>query len=110
MSQRLDEADAWRAVLRVPRTGGDANGPRLPQDAIEIRLLRQVGPAMREVIELRNWSAEPYAGVVAIELDADFNDVSLGNPDGWRSSLTKTADGRPGWMVRLAAPSVGLDS
>jgi hypothetical protein len=29
---------------------------------------------------------------------------------GWRSSLTKTADGRPGWMVRLAAPSVGLDS
>ena len=29
---------------------------------------------------------------------------------GWRSSLTKTADGTHGWMLRLAAPSAGLDS
>jgi hypothetical protein len=29
---------------------------------------------------------------------------------GWRSSVTKTADGRPGWMVRLAAPSAGLEN
>ena len=29
---------------------------------------------------------------------------------GWRSSVTKTADGAQGWMVRLAAPSAGLDN
>jgi hypothetical protein len=29
---------------------------------------------------------------------------------GWRSSVTKTADGTHGWMLRLAAPSAGLDS
>jgi hypothetical protein len=28
---------------------------------------------------------------------------------GWRSSLTKTADGTQGWMVRLSAPSAGAD-
>src|SRR5205809_1049355 len=76
VEQSTDESDRWRAVLRVPMTGGSAAGPRLPQDAVEIELQRQVGPSMHEVIVLRNWSAGGFKGRVALELDADFADIS----------------------------------
>src|SRR4051794_10355986 len=70
VAQSLDEADTGRAVLRVAGEGGDATGPRLPQDGLEIRITRQIGPAMGEVIGVRNWSAEPFVGRLEIDLDA----------------------------------------
>jgi glycogen debranching enzyme len=69
-------ADEWFAVLRVPRPGGNADGPLLPQDMIEISLRRAVGPAMREAIDVRNHSSEPFSGRLELALDADFVDIA----------------------------------
>src|SRR5207237_6404049 len=70
------ESDEWFAVLRVPREGGNAEGPLLPQDAVEISLRRRVGPAMREEITVRNQSGESLTSRLEIALDADFVDIA----------------------------------
>ena len=101
VAQATEENDTWQAVLRLAQEGGAAAGPRLPQDALEIEIRREVGPAMREAITLRNWSAEPYHARLVIELDADFADISGAEDDGWRELLK--IERRP------AADGSGLD-
>jgi glycogen debranching enzyme len=68
------ENDRWVGVLRVPRSGGTADGPQLPQDALELRIERTVGPGMAERLTVTNQAPVPAAVSLAIDLDADFVD------------------------------------
>jgi glycogen debranching enzyme len=70
------ELDRWDAVLRVRRPGGHADGPLLPQDAVEIHVRRRVGPALLEELEVRNHSAVAFEGTLRVEVDADLRDVA----------------------------------
>ncbi len=69
------ESDEYIAVLHAARPDGSPEGPALPQDAIEVRLRRRVGPGLLEEITLRNDGAVPYAAELRLELDADFRDM-----------------------------------
>lgn len=82
------ESDKWAAMLHLPRPDGQAEGPRLPQDALEILVDRHVGIGMVESFRLRNLSAEPFKSQLEIALDADFADVNQVGRD--------TDDGQPG--------------
>jgi glycogen debranching enzyme len=75
VSSGVVEHDRWTALLRLPLPGGNAAGPALPQDAIEIQLSRRVGPGMLERIEVRNHSMAPRRVRLELELGADFTDV-----------------------------------
>jgi glycogen debranching enzyme len=75
VSSATTEADTWGASLRVPRPGGTPDGPRLPQDAVEVRLERRVGRGMVERVELYNHGMRPCSVELAIELCGDFADV-----------------------------------
>jgi glycogen debranching enzyme len=68
-------ADRWIGHLRVPLDGGDATGPRLPEDSLEVIIWRRLGPGMAERLELINHSMASYEGKLSIELEADFADV-----------------------------------
>jgi glycogen debranching enzyme len=70
------ENDRWQAVLRIPREGGTADGPLLPQDALEIHLRRRVGPGLLEELTVRNHSAVRCDTTLRIEVDGDFRDVA----------------------------------
>ncbi len=76
VSAAQPESDRWIGVLRVPRSGGTADGPALPQDALEVRLDRVVGPGMIETIQIRNRSALPCKSALRVEVDGDFADVA----------------------------------
>lgn len=69
------EADRWGASLRVAMTGGTADGPELPQDAIEVRLERWIGGGMVERIEVLNHGMTPRSVELGLEVGADFADV-----------------------------------
>jgi glycogen debranching enzyme len=69
------ESDRWSAHLRVPRAGGNAAGPTLPQDTFEIALARRVGRGMAEQLVVTNHSMTPAETELVIELEADFADV-----------------------------------
>ena len=77
----VGEGNRWRVHLIVPRPGGTATGPHLPQDVIEVELERRVGCGMEERLTLRNHSMTAATTELAIELDADFADLmSIGSP------------------------------
>ncbi len=67
--------ERWQATLRVDRPGGDADGPALPQDTIELRLDRRVGSGMRETLLFVNRSMAPLETTIELELGADFLDL-----------------------------------
>jgi glycogen debranching enzyme len=68
------ESDRWIGVLRVPRPGGTAAGPQLPQDALEVLIERAVGPGLVETIRVRNHSAVGCRTTIRIDVEADFAD------------------------------------
>jgi glycogen debranching enzyme len=70
------ESDRWDAVLRIGRPGGAADGPLLPQDALEVHVRRRVGPCLLEEIVIHNRSAVACETTALIEVDADFRDVA----------------------------------
>ena len=70
------ESDTFVARYRVARGKGSAQGPQLPEDALEVELERVVGSGMRECWTVRNHSAMEWAGTAWLELDADFADVA----------------------------------
>src|SRR5262245_7537847 len=74
VAESSPEGDRWDAVLRVPRRGGHADGPLLPQDSLEIDLRRRAGAGLIERIAVTNHSAVPCATTLRIDLDADFAD------------------------------------
>src|SRR3954454_22001830 len=65
----------WGSVLRVPGPHGGDEGPRLPQDGLEVRVTRQVGCGMVERVFLANHSMAPRASTLRLELGATFGDV-----------------------------------
>jgi glycogen debranching enzyme len=67
--------DEWIGSLRVERPGPDAEGPALPQDALEIRIHRRLGRGLVEVIEVLNHSMVDQNASLALELAADFADL-----------------------------------
>jgi glycogen debranching enzyme len=75
VSSAAVEADEWTASLRVARPGGNADGPSLPQDSLEIRLARRIGDGMVERVEVLNHSPVPQRADLAIEVAGDFADV-----------------------------------
>jgi glycogen debranching enzyme len=70
------EPERWIARLQVARPGGDARGPRLPQDALGIVLRRYLGCGMAEWITIQNHSMTPLEAELVLELDADFADLA----------------------------------
>ncbi|RPJ77991.1 MAG: hypothetical protein EHM13_15230, partial [Acidobacteria bacterium] len=58
------------------RAGGHANGPVLPQDALELTIRRRVGNGMLDDLRLDNRSAVAVATRLVIECDADFADIA----------------------------------
>jgi glycogen debranching enzyme len=70
------ESDRWIAVLRCARSGGHAEGPLLPQDALEIVLERTVGPGLVETLRVRNHSAVAYRAVLRVAVESDFADLA----------------------------------
>lgn len=75
VSSAAVEADTWFASLRVALPGPGPDGPRLPQDAVEIRIERRVGTGMLERLELRNHGMTARSVALAIEVRTDFADV-----------------------------------
>jgi glycogen debranching enzyme len=74
-------ADHRLITLLAPQPGGEADGPRLPQDAIEVRIESRVGPALHEQITLRNRSMVAVSPELRLDVDADFADVmEVGRP------------------------------
>jgi glycogen debranching enzyme len=69
------ESDRWGASLRVAMAGGAADGPELPQDAIEVRIDRRLGGGMVERIEVLNHGMTSRSVELGLELASDFADV-----------------------------------
>jgi glycogen debranching enzyme len=67
-------AGRWRSTLVLPRPGGTAIGPALPQDTWAIHLDRRVGCGMTETITVRNESMVAGAARLTIDVDADVRD------------------------------------
>lgn len=70
------ESDRAIVILQVPRPGGHADGPLLPQDALDIQLDRRVGPGLLETILVTNRSLVPCRSSLRIDLDSDFADLA----------------------------------
>ncbi len=68
-------SDRWGGFLRLPLPGGEAAGPRLPQDALDVEIARRVGRGMTERITVANRSMEATAVELALVLDGDFADL-----------------------------------
>lgn len=91
------ESDSWSAILRVGHGGGTPEGPRLPQDALEIHVCRDVGSGLVETIRVRNHSAVPCRTEVRIDIDADFADVAeIGRERQQHGTISRDIDGGRG--------------
>src|SRR5690348_6623078 len=69
------DGNRFHAHLVVPLPGGNAVGPRLPQDVVEVEIERLVGCGMEEHLTVVNHSEAPIATELSIALDADFVDL-----------------------------------
>jgi glycogen debranching enzyme len=74
-STSLLRANCWNGRLAVPRPRGTADGPALPQDVLELDVLRRVGNGMAERLTVHNHSMTPASTTLTVEFDADFADV-----------------------------------
>jgi len=68
--------DRCLTTLIARQSGGEAEGPRLPQDAIEVRIETRVGPGMHERITLINRTMVELRPDVRLEIDGDFADIA----------------------------------
>jgi glycogen debranching enzyme len=102
VSAAQPESDRWIASLRIARSGGRAEGPQLPQDALEVVLHREVGPGLLETIRVTNHSAQRYSAVLRVEVDADFADLAeLHGERMQRGVITRDCDGAPGCLALI---------
>ena len=89
------EADTFVARYRVSRGKGRAEGPLLPEDALEIDLERVVGSGMRERWTIRNHSAVEWVGIAWLSIDADFADIAeVGRERRQKGDLSAEVRGR----------------
>ena len=91
-------ADHRLITLLAPQPGGDAEGPGLPQDAIEVRIESRVGPALHEQIMLRNHSMVAVRPELRLEVDADFADVMEVGPARRQTGETTRSQGKGGGL------------
>jgi glycogen debranching enzyme len=90
------ENDRWVGVLRVPRAGGRADGPHLPQDALELRIERTVGPGMVERLSVTNHAPVPATVSLALNVDADFADsLEIKAPNRHSARVRRSVGGDP---------------
>ncbi len=68
-------SNRWVGHLRLPQQGGNAEGPQLPQDALELSLVRRVGCGMIEQLTVVNHSMVSVETSLTIELAAGFADL-----------------------------------
>ena len=76
LSAATPEADMLVARFRVPVEGGHAEGPILPEDALDLELERRIGAGLLDRWTITNRSAVPWQGRLRLEVDADFADVA----------------------------------
>lgn len=75
LTSTIIDACRWTATLRLPRAGGTPEGPRLPQDAFEITVVRRLGFGLLEELEIINHSMVASAIELALDLDGDFVEI-----------------------------------
>ncbi|HEX6616062.1 MAG TPA: glycogen debranching N-terminal domain-containing protein [Gemmatimonadales bacterium] len=93
VGSELDGADRWRTHLLAPLRGGVPDGPRLPQDLLELTLSRQICDGMLERLAVRNHSMAPAEVDLVLELGADFADVlDLGDAARGRGTVSSSWD------------------
>ncbi len=68
------ETDRWSGHLRIVRRG-DAVGPALPQDTVEVWVSRRVGSGLREALLVENHGMTRVTTRLTLELGADFRDI-----------------------------------
>jgi glycogen debranching enzyme len=108
VSSGANWADGWAASLRVAVPGGHADGPGLPQDALEVRLERRLGRGMVERIVVLNHGMTSRRADVAIELAADFADVlEVANDRRQQTGELTTDAGPEGVEIRYVASMDG---
>ncbi len=76
LSAATPEADTLVARFRVPIEGGHADGPVLPEDALDLELERRIGGGLLDRWTIHNRSAVPWHGRLRLEVDADFADIA----------------------------------
>jgi glycogen debranching enzyme len=74
VSNGMVDSRHWLATLKLPAGGDDAYRPHLPQDTIEVRIHRRLGPGMEERIRLVNRSMAGRTVRLSLDLGADFAD------------------------------------
>jgi glycogen debranching enzyme len=99
-SSGLVRPNHWTARLTVPWSSGDAKGPQLPQDGIELALDRRLGCGMIEQWCISNHSAVHTMSTVTICVEADFRDIAevagIAEP---RGTIARTWDDRAGTLT-----------
>jgi glycogen debranching enzyme len=101
------ESERCVATYRLKRDGGDAQGPLLPEDAVELTVDRTVGQGMLERWEITNHSAEPWSGTLRWELDADFADIAeAGRERRQQGEISRKATGR---TLEIGYTAVNVD-
>jgi hypothetical protein len=97
------EADTFRARYRIARNdpsasgsgNGRAEGPLLPQDALDIDLERLVGAGMLDRWTISNHSAVAWAGRASLDIAADFADIAeVGRERQQRGEVTASLHAR----------------
>jgi glycogen debranching enzyme len=68
--------ERWLGVLGVRPSDGSVEGPRLPQDVLEVRIDRRVGRGMLERLTVTNHSMAARRADLELTLAAGFRDVS----------------------------------
>jgi glycogen debranching enzyme len=67
--------DRWLATSIVRLPGGSAEGPRLPEDVVEVLIERRVGPGLEERIAITNRSRTSTRPRIALEVASDLLDL-----------------------------------
>jgi glycogen debranching enzyme len=67
--------DGWRAVLMTKLEDGSPEGPRLPQDALELATRGHVGLGMAGTVVVTNHSMVEREADLRVEIGADFRDL-----------------------------------
>jgi glycogen debranching enzyme len=68
--------ERWLGILGVRPGDGSVDGPRLPQDVLEVRIERRVGCGLLERLEVTNHSMAPRHADLEIVLGTGFRDVT----------------------------------
>src|SRR3954452_16635512 len=69
-------AERWVGILGVRPNDGSVEGPRLPQDVLELRIDRRVGCGLIERLNVTNHSMAARRANIEVTLATGFREVS----------------------------------